>query len=537
VFAFVIKQSHNITTLARRHSAPARLHVAPAQSSTTHSDSLSERTIDPTESADENTILVVNNAPELLASMSRLLRSSGYHVVTAVDGQDAFAVAQAQPPRLIISDVAMPRMDGIELCRLVRAHPALSQMPVLLVSAERKDNESVLAGLQAGADDYLEAPYEPVQLLAKVARLLARRQTEEALRKRAEEKLKQSEGQLAEAQQLAHVGSWNWDIKSNSVIWSDELYRIFGLEPQSVPASLETYLARVHPEDQAFIKHAIEQTPKSKSPLSLFYRIIRPDGEVRILHSHRHVVTDEAGNTVRTFGAVQDVTERKLAEEQLKSSNEKLRALAARLQSVREDESLRIARAIHDELGGALTALKIDLSWLNKRLTEPGTEALKQKLKSMSELIDETIQQVRSISTELRPAILDDLGLAAAIEWQTNEFQRRTEIECRIIALQEDVALSAEKATAVFRIFQEILTNVARHAHAKHIEISMTKRNGELVLQVADNGRGIKEDETTASTSLGLLGMRERALVFGGRVEVAGSKGAGTTVTVSIPHE
>jgi signal transduction histidine kinase len=231
------------------------------------------------------------------------------------------------------------------------------------------------------------------------------------------------------------------------------------------------------------------------------------------------------------------LTELKLVEEQLKSSNKNLRALAARLQAVREEESIRIARKIHDELGSALTGLKMDVSWLNKRLTEQDNKELQQKSKAMSELIDETIQKVRNISIELRPSILDDLGLAAAIEGQCREFQKRTEIKCRIITLSEETELSPDKATAVFRIFQEILTNVARHSRATLIEISMKQIDGDLVLKVSDNGEGIKGINISDTKSLGILGMHERAVVFGGHIEITGEEGKGTTVTVRIPRE
>lgn len=248
-------------------------------------------------------------------------------------------------------------------------------------------------------------------------------------------------------------------------------------------------------------------------------------------------IKNSSGTIIGASTIARDVTERKRAEERLKKSNEKLRALAARLQTVREEESIKIAREIHDEMGGGLTGLKIDVSWIERRLSEVDDEAVRQKLRSMSELIDETIQKVRNISTELRPSVLDDLGLAAAIEWQAREFQRRTEIECVITSLDEEVGLSAEKSTAVFRIFQELLTNVARHARATQVEISMEKPDGALVLKVCDDGRGIKESDITDTRSLGLLGMRERAVVFGGAVEIEGAKGRGTTATVRIPLE
>lgn len=355
-------------------------------------------------------------------------------------------------------------------------------------------------------------------------------------RKQAEEKLVQSERQLAEAQHIARVGSWNWDIENNVVTWSDEVYRIFGIKPQEFGSTFEAYFELVHPEDRDFIIKIAKNSFGKGEPFSYYYRIIRPDGEVRTLYSHRNVFTDERGNLVRSTGTLQDVTERMRAEEQLQSSNEKLRALATRLLAVREEESIRIAREIHDELGSVLTGLKMDISWLSKKLTDQGDAALQKKFREMSELIDETVQKVRNISTELRPAILDDLGLAAAIESQCREFQKRTDIKCRIISLSEETELHPDKATALFRIFQEILTNIARHSGATSIEISMEEVDVNLVLKVSDNGKGIKESNISDPKSLGILGMLERAFVFGGQIEITGEEGKGTAVTVRIPR-
>jgi PAS domain S-box-containing protein len=848
----------------------------------------------------QTTILVVNDLPDQLKIMTLQLRRAGYNVLTAGDGLQGLAVAEREHPDLIISDVSMPRMDGIEMCRHIRQHPDLQLTPVLLVSAIRKDSDSVVEGLRVGADDYLEVPYDSMSLIAKIVRLLEKRQAEKALkqseerfralieqasdivsilakdgtiryqspsitrilgyqpeelvgkntfdffhpddlpallerftqmfehggsrqtiecrfrhkdgswrafesigktfvdesgelvamvnsrdiserrradraikfqahlldtveqaviatdldgkitywnrfaeklygwsreealgrqiievasaqqtreqaaeimrqlqkgngwsgeflvqrrdgttfpamvttspiydesgrligmlgisfditerkqaearlvyqanllanvhdaiiacddqlnitawnraaevlygwtaeeamgrqardllrgeftddqraealkrlaetghhqaemvhyrqdgtrlyiqaytitlrdeagritgyvsanrditkRKQAEEKLRLSESQLAESQRLAHVGSWNWDLQTNTLTWSEEHYRIFSLDPQEYNPTYDSSVTEyIHPEDQDMLRNVIETALRTGEPFEAYGRIVRPDGEVRVIHSRGSIISDAQGTPLRMFGTAQDVTERRLAEEQLNSSNEKLRALSARLQAVREEESLRIAREIHDEMGGALTGLKIDISWLDRRLPKDGYQLLHQRLQSMAQLIDETIQKVRQISTELRPSVLDDLGLAAAIEWQAREFQRRTGIKCTITALAEDVALGPEKATAVFRIFQEILINIARHAGATFVEIAMQELDGSLILKVSDNGRGITERESSHNKSLGLLGMRERALVFGGTVEITGVEGKGTTVTVIIPHE
>ncbi len=239
-------------------------------------------------------------------------------------------------------------------------------------------------------------------------------------------------------------------------------------------------------------------------------------------------------SVLRALREATERSERKRAEEKLRETNEQLRALAARLQSVREEERIWIAREIHDELGQALTALKIDLSWLESKLPRD-QKPLLDKTKSISKLVDNTIRSLRRIASELRPGVLDNLGLAAAIEWQAQEFQTRTGITCRCWLNLDDSGLSKEQSTAIFRIFQEALTNVARHANATGVDISLEEKAGELVLEVRDNGKGITESEISNPKSLGLLGMRERAFLLGGEVKIIGAAGKGTTVTVHIP--
>jgi signal transduction histidine kinase len=218
-----------------------------------------------------------------------------------------------------------------------------------------------------------------------------------------------------------------------------------------------------------------------------------------------------------------------------RASRQQLRDLADYLQTVREDERTHIAREIHDELGQALTALKIDVSWLARRLP-PEAPNLVQKAAGMSGLIDQTIQMVRRIATELRPGLLDDLGLVAALEWQAQDFSQRTGIESRLDLGPDDLRLDRDLATTIFRIYQEALTNVARHAGASQVQISLRSEADHLVLVVEDNGRGMAPDQMSAPHSLGLMGMRERARAWGGDVFFEGGPGRGTTVRVCLPH-
>ena len=219
---------------------------------------------------------------------------------------------------------------------------------------------------------------------------------------------------------------------------------------------------------------------------------------------------------------------------QLENSRAQLLLLAQHEQIRREEDRARMAREVHDELGQAMTGLKMDLAWLQKH-TGPKQKDLLQKFRDMSALVDTTIQGVRRIATELRPGMLDDLGLVPAMEWQLQEFQKRSGIRCRFASSLEEVALNAEETTVLFRIFQEALTNVARHAAASRVEVTLDEEQGYVRLRVQDNGRGITDSEVNGSRSFGLLGMRERVLLRSGDFSIRGTPGLGTTLVIRLP--
>jgi signal transduction histidine kinase len=225
--------------------------------------------------------------------------------------------------------------------------------------------------------------------------------------------------------------------------------------------------------------------------------------------------------------------ENQKSQERLRRSHDQLRALTGHLRFVREEERTRIAREVHDELGQALTGLKLDLSWLSGKVA--GKRALQRKISAMSAQVDTTIQTVRRIATELRPGVLDNLGLAAAIEWQTMDFQERTGIRCVIKMDLKETIWDREFGTMCFRIFQETLTNIVRHAKATRVDISLTQIDHELVMTVSDNGRGISEKDVIHARSIGLIGMRERVAQAGGQVFFFGLPARGTTVTMRVP--
>jgi len=247
----------------------------------------------------------------------------------------------------------------------------------------------------------------------------------------------------------------------------------------------------------------------------------------------------ELGQLAKAFDEMataleQRQAERRQAEMELKRSQELFRNLSAHLQAVREEERTRIARKIHDDLGQAMTALKIDLSWLNKKLPN-NQDHIREKLKSMVTLINETIETVHNVSEDLRPGILDDFGLAAAIEWQAEEFQKRMGMECRLSLPPDEFDLSKEKSTNLFRIVQESLTNVIRHADATKVEINLNTEDDILLLEVADNGKGISDAATTNAKSFGLIGIKERVHSLDGEVNIVGTPNKGTRIIVKIP--
>lgn len=240
------------------------------------------------------------------------------------------------------------------------------------------------------------------------------------------------------------------------------------------------------------------------------------------------------GHLIGIVEDIKDITERKQAEEDLKQSRKMLRELTSYLESAREKERTLIAREIHDELGQSLTALKMELHWCIQRIPK-NDKVLEEKAAALTRLVDDNVHLLQRISSELRPGLLDDIGLSAAIEWQTGQFQERTGIECDIICEPFEIVLDTTVSTVIYRIFQEAITNIARHAKATRTEIILKKGPDDIELTVSDNGRGITELEISDHRSFGLMGIRERVFSLGGTVEITGIENEGTTVKIDIP--
>lgn len=334
---------------------------------------------------------------------------------------------------------------------------------------------------------------------------------------------------------------WDWDLQTDQIWWSEGFSKLFGYSIDELEPTIESWTRRLHPDDRNATDAGIHAVIRGGGKVWMDeYRFRRKDGSFAFVSDRGFVIHDGAGKPVRMVGGMSDISERKQADEDLKQSRRQLRALSARLQSSREEERTRISREIHDELGQMLTGLKMDLRWIEKRLQQPETPPtlapVVEKVNAALDLTDDTIVTVQRIAAELRPGVLDNLGLATAIKYEAGQWEQRTGVRCALRLPEGQTEMPPDATTGVFRIFQETLTNIARHAHATEAEVELRVDELEIVLEVRDNGKGISTDALRNPRSLGLLGMKERAKLLGGEITFARGAIRGTVVTLRLPR-
>ncbi len=464
-------------------------------------------------------LLIVDDEKESLDPVCELLQKCGYKVEGYTSCADALAALREECYDLLLADLVMPDMDGITLiAKALEIDPYL----IGIIITGRGSIKAAVDAMKSGAFDFIVKPLDLEILKRSVSRAM------EVRRLREEEKKYRSIFENA-------IGGIYQTTKEGRFITANRaLARILGY------GSSEELIASVRDISRLYVKPDRRQEfmkiiEKNNIITGFESEVYRKNGGRIWISEHARAIYNTLGNLHYYEGCVEDITVRKRAEEELRISREQLRSLSAYLESAREEERMYIAREIHDELGQMLTALKMELFCLSGKIPAD-KEALLEKTKAMSDMIDAAIKTVQRISTALRPTLLDDLGLAAAIEWQVEEFQKRTGIYCELVSDTEELFIDRNVSIAFYRILQEALTNIVRHADANKVNVTFINRPwNKLMLEVSDNGKGITEAQISSARAFGLTGIRERVYLLGGEVKITGNEGKGTTLKVEIP--
>lgn len=342
-------------------------------------------------------------------------------------------------------------------------------------------------------------------------------------RKKMENELRLREERLRKAQEIAHIGDWEWDSGTNRITCSEEVVRMFGFSEEEASRP-DAFLRALHPDDRHAFLSSVKEAASKNEAFSMDYRIVRPDGEERIIHNQGRGFSDESGEPTKVLGTVQDITDLKLAEAEL-------RRLSRRLLEAQEDERRRIASMLQEEAGQSLTVLAMLLKQVGQT---PLREDAARILEESKAVINELMRDLRRFSLSLRPTMLDDLGLFPTLEWYFRDFTERTKVRIKFEQEGADNAVPPEVNVAAYRIIQEALTNVAQHAGVEESRVRVEIGRASLLLEVEDEGRGF-DPQKVGDRSAGLRNISERARELGGTSSIRSAPGSGTRLVVSLP--
>jgi PAS domain S-box-containing protein len=529
------------------------------------------------QSSEPPTILIADDTPANLGVVVDSLTERGFRVLVALDGAEALERAQFSQPDLILLDVKMPGIDGFETCRRLKRDDRTRDIPVIFMTS-RTGSEDMVEGFSAGGVDYLTKPVHVEEMIARISTHLAlrtmhkqlvaqnrqllaevsvRQQAEAALsrardqlegrvalrtaelaranqslmaqieeRRRAEAKLLSSEARFRAIVETSPVPLCITSMPGGKLLYTNGPFQeLLGLDLLIDAANIVDFYFDPKERDK-LVEHLSREGSFHNSEI----QFRRPDGSLFWAMATARVATYNEAPAI--YVGFNDITERKSIEQALFESREQLRELSAYMEAIREEERKRIAMEIHDELGQLLTALKMDVSLLKMRLA--GDPEAAKKTDDMRELVETTIWMVRNVASHLRPAALN-FGIVSALEWLVEDFSRRNNIPCQFRINGSEPVLPDAHATAVFRIVQASLTNVARHARATRADVTLTRSATGLDLHVSDDGCGFDQDVVRKSDSYGVLGMRERARLIGASLLIDSSPGTGTSVSIHIP--
>jgi len=425
---------------------------------------------------------------------------------------------------VILLDLSLPDSHGSDT--VLRIRTVSNRMPIVVLTGVEDEALGLLL-IQSGVQDYLVKGQVTGPYLIRTLRYAVERV-------RMEEVLRESEERFRAIMDNSPALMFLKGLDGRYLQINRRFEEVFHIANRDIIGKTDE---EIFPPEQAAAFRANDRKVLEAGMAIEFEEVALHDDGPHTSIVMKFPLPNAQGQVYALCGIATDITERRRAEKQVEETVDRVRTLSQRLNAVREEERTRIARELHDELGIRLTCLKLDLAWLQSRNRSSSltSEKRAEKIGAMTAEVDATIASIQRLVEELRPGILDDLGLVAAIEWQCQDFERRSGVRCACTATQEMIELDSSCATAAFRIFQETLTNVMRHAKATFVRVLVTQANGDLLLEIQDNGQGIVDEKLKDSASLGLLGMRERAGSLGGTVEIAGRPGKGTTVTVRLP--
>jgi PAS domain S-box-containing protein len=482
-------------------------------------------------------ILVVDDDPTVIHAMPRLLKSAGYDTRVAVTGQDCLNRLQETLPDLILLDVALPDMDGLEICRRIKADPNLADTFVVLLSRNKTDSDKQAEGLEAGADGYIARPVGNRELLARVQALLRLRAAEARVRLTTEA-LRQSEKKFRALAETIQDVFWIATPEINKTIYVSPAYEtLWGRSCESLYDSPRSFIDAIHPEDRDRVVDVLNQHRGQGTPWSVIYRIIRPDGSLRWIADRGFPIRDDRGNLYMNTGVATDITAQKKAEEDNLQQNEQLRHLTARLAEVQEIERQNLARELHDQVCQNLTTLSLILEAMKIKARQEPVEQLLSRISRASDLVAHTAGIAKDMMEDLRPTVLDHYGLLGGLRWWAEQFSRRTGINVAVQGKEAAPRLASPVELALFRIAQEALTNVARHAGASRVVLTEEVDADTVRLAITDNGNGFDPHplgQVKDRPRWGLMTMSERAAAVGARFSIDSQPGQGTRVEVEV---
>lgn len=480
-------------------------------------------------------VLIVEDSEDDALLLLRELQRSGYDTDhTRVDTPQGMAAALDQGGwQVIISDYSLPQFSGLAAMALVKSRGL--DIPFIIVSGNIGEDDAV-AAMKGGANDYVMKRNLP-RLVPAIERELREAQVRLA-RRQAERELREKDARLRAM--VANLPGVVFQLQLSPpdrlqfLYISEGSHALLGLSPGEMQCDASCFFDLMDAGQNESLMQCIQESASRMRPGNWEGQVRLRDGDtikwINLRFSPRALDND----CVLWEGIMANITLSKLAAQEIKHSRQRLSELSSHLEKVKEEERARIAREIHDDIGGNLTAIKIDLLWIADH-ADAEQEAIAAKIAALESLVDQTSEIASRIGRDLRPGILD-LGLLAAIEWQAREFEKRLEIPCLVTCDNEDFAVTPGLATALFSIFRETLTNISKHADANSVTVNIRTADSFVELAVTDDGNGINQEDMRKDGSFGLRGMQERASQLGGFVSIFGAPGQGTTITVRLPN-